>query len=176
MNRPERELDDGGESQDGEAVASEQAVQQVHEVKKKLAHQFEHPEVHDLGFIVRKLRETMVKFRPGIDFKARAVSLPGLQLKAGHTERSLNAEQFLVERALDIETPAPNGIDLGRKRSQQCRIELVTHRSPFRPGDIFLIKRLRSALAHAEKSSAAAKPANIDPFRFSIDAPDQSCV
>src|SRR5207247_9702953 len=124
--RAERELDEGAESQEGEAIISEPTVQQVHEVKKKLAHQFEHSEVHDLGFIVRKLRETMVKFRAGIDFEARAVSLPGLQLKAGHTERSLNAEQFLVGRALDIETPAPNGIDLGRKRRQQGRIELVT--------------------------------------------------
>ena len=68
------------------------AVQQVHEVEQKLANELKHPEIHDLGFVVRKLRETIVKFRPGVDFETRAVSLPWLQFKARATERSLDAE------------------------------------------------------------------------------------
>ena len=92
MNRPEREFDDRGESQNGEAIVVQPAVQQVHEVEQKLADDLEHPEIHDLGFVMRKLRETMVKFRPGIDFETRAVGLPGLQLKSRHAKRSLDAE------------------------------------------------------------------------------------
>src|SRR6266404_9171793 len=176
LNRPERELDDGGERQDSEAIVMQPTVQQVHEVEEKLAHQFEHPEVHDLGFIMRKLRETMVKLRAGVDFETRAVSLAGLQLKARHVERSLNAEQFLVGRTLDIETPAPDRIGLGGKRRKQCRKKLVAHRNPFRARDVFLIKGSRGALAHTEKSATATKPANIDALRLSSDAPHQSCV
>src|SRR6266550_2315945 len=107
---------------------------------------------------MRKLRQAMVKFRADIDFETRAVSLTGLQLKARHAERSLNAEQFLVGRTLDIETPAPDRIDLGGKRRKQCRKKLVAHRNPFRARDIFLIKGSRGALAQTEKSATATKP------------------
>src|SRR5439155_4619598 len=143
---------------------------------KELADQFEHPEVHYLGFVVRKLREAMVKFRAGVDFESRAVGLPGLHLKTRHTERPLDTEQFLIGRALDIKAPAPNGIGLCRKgRDQRCE-KLVAHRNPFRARDVFLIKRSRGSLAHPKKAAAAAKPTDIDAFRLSSDAPDQPRV
>src|SRR6266403_5304481 len=176
LNRPERELDDGGERQDSEAIVMQPTVQQVHEVEEKLAHQFEHPEVHDLGFIMRKLRETMVKLRAGVDFETRAITLPGLQRKARHTERSFDSEHFLVRRAINIETPAPNLIGLTTKRRHQYREKLIAHRNPFRVRNIFLVKRPRGALAHPEKSTASAKPADVDAFGLSIDAPDEPRV
>src|SRR6266536_317700 len=151
-------------------------MQQVHEVQKELADQFEHPEVHYFGFVVRKLREAMVKFRAGVDFETCVVSLPGLQLKARHTERPFNGGQFLVGRAFDIETPAPNLIGLGRERRQQRCEKLIAYGDPFCARDIFLIKWSRGPLAHAKKAATAAKPADIDAFRLSTDAPDQPRV
>ena len=55
------------------------AMQEVHEVEQKLADDLEYPEVHDLGFIVRKLRETMVQFRTGVNFETRAICLTWLE-------------------------------------------------------------------------------------------------
>src|SRR4029453_7404324 len=95
------------------------AVEQVHEVEQKLADDLEHSEVHHLRFIVRKLRETMVKFRAGIDFKTRVVCLPGLQLKPRHAKRSLDGGQFLIRRVIDIETPAPHASGFGCKRGHE---------------------------------------------------------
>src|SRR5437867_6538803 len=48
LDWPEREFDDGGEGQNRETVIVQPTVQQVHEVEQKLAHDLEHPEVHDL--------------------------------------------------------------------------------------------------------------------------------
>jgi hypothetical protein len=152
------------------------AVQQVHEVEQELANELKHSEIHDLGFVVRKLREAMVKFRPGVDLETRAVSLPRLQLKARHTERSLNAERFLVGRALDIETPAPNDIGLCGKGRQQRRKKLIAHCNPFRACDVFLIKGPRGPLPKAKETAAAPEPAYIDAFGLSIDAPDEPRV
>ena len=70
LDWPKREFDDGGQSQDCETVVMQPTVQQVHEVEQKLADDLEYPEVHDLGLIVRKLRETMVKFRASVDFES----------------------------------------------------------------------------------------------------------
>ena len=176
LNRPEPKLNDGGKGKNGSRIISQRAVQQIHEVEQKLAYDFEYPEIHDLGFVVRKLRQAMIQFWPGIDFKARAVGLPGLQLKSGHAERPLNTEYFLVRRTLDIETPAPDRIGLGGKRCDQCRKKLVAHRNPFRARDIFLIKGSRGALSHAEKSATPTKPANVDALRLSSDAPDKARV
>ena len=82
-------------------------VQQVHEIEQQLADNFEHPEVHHLGFIVRELRETMIKFRASVDFETRVVCLAGLQLKSRHPERTLNGEQFLVRRIIDVKASTP---------------------------------------------------------------------
>src|SRR5207302_9588162 len=90
LNRPKRQLDNRRESENGEAIVAQPAVEQVHEVEQELAHQLEDAEVHHLGFVMRKLRETMVKLRPGIDFKTRAVCLPGLQLKSRHPKRAFD--------------------------------------------------------------------------------------
>ena len=89
------------------------AVEQVHEVEQKLADDLEHSEVHHLGFVMRKLCETMVNFRPGIDFKTRAVRLPGLQLKSRHAHRSLDSLEFLFRRIIDIEMSSPHSSCLG---------------------------------------------------------------
>src|SRR5262245_7156298 len=115
LNRPECELDNGGKSENGQAVIVQPTVEQVHEVQQKLADDFEYSEVHHLGFIVRKLREPMVKFRTGIDFEARPVRLPGLQLKCRHTKGALDGWQFLLWRILDIETAPPHPSGLGGK-------------------------------------------------------------
>ena len=96
LNRPEGQFDNRGESQNGEAIIVQPAVEQVHEVEQKLADDLEHAEVHDLGFVVRKLGETMVNFRPGIDFKTRAVGLPGLQLKSRHANRALDPSELFA--------------------------------------------------------------------------------
>src|SRR4029450_1411212 len=146
-------------------------VQQIHEVEQKLAHDLEHPEIHDLRFVVRKLREAVVQFRAGVDLETRAVRFPWLQLKARHTARSLNAERFLVGRALDIESPAPNDIGLPGKGRQQRRKKLIAHCNPFRARDVFLIKGSRGALPKAKKTAAAPEPAYIDAFCFSGEAP-----
>src|SRR5207248_862643 len=98
--------------QNREAVVVQPTVQKIHEIEQQLADDLEHPEVHDLSFIVWELREAMIKLRACVDFELRLVRFPGLQLKSWHSERSLNAEQLLVRRALDIETPAPNRIHL----------------------------------------------------------------
>src|SRR4030095_4056489 len=142
------------------------------EVQQELANELKHPEIHDLGFVVRELREAMVKFRSGVDFETRAVSLPWLQLKARHTERSLDAERFLLGRALDIESPAPNAIGLCREGRQQRREKLIAHRNPLRPCDVFLIKRSRGSLPETEKPAATPEPAYIDSFCLSGNAPD----
>ena len=91
-------------------------VQEVHEIEQQLADYLEHPEVHDLGFIVRKLRKPMIKFRTSVDFKTRAVCFAGLQLKSRHPKCALDGQQLLVRRVFDIETPAPNGRCLGSER------------------------------------------------------------
>jgi CHAD domain-containing protein len=90
LDRPEREFDNRGESQNGETVVVQPAVEQVHEIEQQLAHDLEHAEVHHLRFIVRELREAMVEFRACIDFETRVVCLTGLQLKSGHPKRSLD--------------------------------------------------------------------------------------
>ena len=92
------------------------AIEQVHEVEQKLAHDLEHAEIHDLSFVVRKLRETVVKLRAGVDLKTRTVCLSGLQLKSRHSKCPLDPEQLLVRRALDIEMPAPHTGCLGAER------------------------------------------------------------
>src|SRR6266480_699158 len=176
LNWPQREFDDGGESQDGEAIVPEPAVQQVHEVEQKLTHQLEYAEVHDLRLIMRKLREAMVKFRPNIDFETRAVGLPGRQPKPRHPKRALDAEQLLIRRALDIETAAPNAGRFGGERREQGGEKLITHRNPFCAGDSLLIIGARSALTQAEKTATATKPTYVDTFGPSVDAPAQTCV
>src|SRR5438309_2011703 len=82
----------------------------------RLAEHFEQTEVHDLGFIVRELRQTMIKLRASVDLKTCAVGLAGLQMKSRHPERTFNAEQLFVGRAFDVETPAPYGRCLGSER------------------------------------------------------------
>src|SRR6266436_4653696 len=92
LDWPKRELDDGGEGQNREAIVVQPTVQQVHEIEQQLADYLEHPEVHDLGFIVRELRETMIKFRTSVDFETRVVCLAGLQLKSRHPKCPFNGE------------------------------------------------------------------------------------
>src|SRR5437899_7888931 len=180
LDWPKREFDDGGQSQDSQTVVMQPTVQQVHEVEQKLAHHLEHPEVHDLGFIVRKLRQTMIKLRASIDFETRAVGLAGLQMKSRHPERTLNPEQFLVRRAFDLETPAPNAICLIRERRHQDGEELIAYCHPFRISDSLLVIGSGCALAQTEKTTTATKPSHVDSFRpsenrnVSSDAPDQT--
>src|SRR4029453_7716981 len=176
LNRPERELDNRGESENGQAVIVQPAVEQVHEVEQKLADDLEHSEVHHLGFVMRKLRETMVKFRAGIDFETRAVCLPGLQLKPRHAKRSLDAKQLLVRRSFDIEASTPHADGLGGKRRHERREKLITYGNPLCAANTLLVIRSRSALAETKKASAAAKPTNVDSFCPSINAPDESRV
>ena len=116
LNRPERELDNRGESENGEPVIVQPAVEQVHEVEQKLADDLEYPEVHHFGFIVRKLREPMIKFRAGIDFETRTVCLAGLQLKSWHPKCAFDSWQFLLGRIFDVETAAPHAGGLGCER------------------------------------------------------------
>ena len=116
MDRPKREFNDGGQGQNRETVIVQPTVQQVHEVEQELAHDLEHPEVHDLGLIVRKLCEPVIKLRAGVNFETRAGCLSGLQLKSRHPKRALNSLQLLVRRAFDIEMPAPYTGSLGGKR------------------------------------------------------------
>src|SRR6202030_1616777 len=92
LNWPKREFDDGSQSQDCETVVMQPTVEQVHEVEQELADDFEYPEVHDLGLIVRKLREAMVKLRASVDLETRAVSLTGLQFKRRHAKCTLDSE------------------------------------------------------------------------------------
>src|SRR5450759_4755567 len=73
LDWPKRELDDGSEGQNREAVVVQPTVQQVHEIEQQLADYLEHPEVHDLGLVVRELRQAMIKFRACVDFETRAV-------------------------------------------------------------------------------------------------------
>src|SRR4029077_3165152 len=147
-----------------------------HEVQEELTHDFEHPEIHDLGFVVRKLRQTMIDFWPGINFETCAVGLAWLQLKTRHSQRALDPKQLLIRRARNIKTPAPNLIGLGRERRHQRCEKLIAYRDPLCTRDILLIKRTRRALAQAEKAAPAAEPTNIDAFRPSIDAPHQTRI
>src|SRR5215469_4393841 len=94
-----------------------------------------------------KLRETMVNFGTGVDFKTRVVFLAGLQLKSRHTKRSLDSWQFLLWRIFDIETASPDAGGLGGERRDQRREKLIAHRNPFRTGDILLVIWAGSALA-----------------------------
>ena len=98
----------GGERQNGQAVVVQPAVQQVHEVEQKLAHDLEHPEIHHLGFVVRKLRETMVKFRAGVDFKTRAVAFARVatEIPACPIAPSM-PEQLLVRRVARYRNAGP---------------------------------------------------------------------
>src|SRR5207248_6867910 len=76
---PKCELDDRRESQNSETVVMQPAMQEVHAVEQKLADDLEYPKVHDLGIIVRQLRETMVQFRTGVNFETRAICLTWLE-------------------------------------------------------------------------------------------------
>src|SRR4029453_15013910 len=176
LNRPERELDNCGQSENGETVIMQPAVEEVHEVEQKLADDLEHSEVHHLGFIVRKLRETMVGFRARLNFKTRAVCLPGLQLKPRHAKRSLDGGQFLIGRVIDIETPTPHASGFGCKRGHKRGKKLIAHSNPFRAANALLIIRSRRALAETKKSAAATKPTNINSFCPSVDTPAEPGV
>src|SRR5439155_724285 len=102
------------------------AIEQVHEVEQKLAHDLEHPEVHDLSFVVRELSKAVVKFWASVDLETRVVCLSGLQLKSRHSKCPLDTEQLLVRRALDIEMPAPHNI---RRFDTACRCGSPDQRS-----------------------------------------------
>src|ERR1700730_1016780 len=152
------------------------AVKQVHEIEQKLAHDFEHPEVHDLSFVVRELRKAVVKFWASVDLETRVICLPGLQLKSRHSERALDAEQLLVRGSFDVEMPAPYARCFGSERRHQRREELVAHRNPFRAGDALLVMRSGSALTHTEKTATASEPTDVNSLRSSVNAPDQTRV
>src|SRR5438067_13837311 len=108
LNRPERQLDNRREGKNGEAIVPKPTVEQVHEVEEKLAHQLEDCEVDHLRFITRKLRESMVKLRPGIDVNMGTVPLTGLLLKSWHPKRAFVRGCILLRRLFGIIAPAPS--------------------------------------------------------------------
>ena len=97
-------------------------------------------------------------------------------MKAGHSQPAFEPEGLLFRPARDVETAAPRAGRLGGERGEQGREKLITHRNPFRTRDISLVKRLRRTLTQAENSAAAPEPSDVDPFRLSIDAPNQSSI
>ena len=123
---------------------------------------------------MRKLRETMIKLRTGVDLKTCVVSLPWLQLKAWHAQGALDTEQLLVRRTFDIEPPAPHTSRLRSERRDKCCEKLVAYSGPFRAGDRFLIERPGNALTHAKKTATATEPTDVDSLRSSVDAPNQA--
>ena len=84
--------------ENGDAIIFHEAVNGVEEIEQKLADDFEYAEVHNLRFVVLKLRQTMVNFRACADLEARGVGLAWLQLKSRHAHRAFDANQVLRGR------------------------------------------------------------------------------
>src|SRR5262249_2521022 len=93
---PEHEAYDNGQHENGDTVILHETVNGVEEIEKKLAHDFENAEVHDLGFVVLELSQPMIDLRSRPDLEARGVSLAWLHLKARHAHRAFDAGHVLL--------------------------------------------------------------------------------
>ena len=100
-----------------------------------LAHDFPHPEIHDLGFVVLQLREAMVKFRTDVNLESRRRRLAGLQLKTGHPHRAFdrkNARRGRGGGRLDFKSPRPNFRRLRVERGNEGDKKLIAYTRPIR--------------------------------------------
>ena len=120
------ELDDRGQHQDRDGVVAEEPVQQIHHVEQRLAHQFPKTKVHDLGFVMRQLRETMVEFRADVELELHGRSLAGRHGESGHAHRAFDPILGLAGFGLArLETLRPHPCRFGPERRDQSHEKLV---------------------------------------------------
>src|SRR5207245_9373625 len=116
------------ESDKGHAKRTKKTVDVVEKIEEKLANDLKYSKIHDLGFVVIELSETMIEFGSCPNFEARTISLAGRQLKTGHPQCAGKSVHFLFRR--NIETAAPNPVGFRGQRRDERGKKLIADRRP----------------------------------------------
>src|SRR5207253_9375470 len=168
------DFDDGRQRENRPSVGTDEAVEPVEKIEEKLANDLKYSKIHDLGFVVIELSETMVEFGSCPNFEARTISLAGRQLKTRHPQCAGKSVHFLFRR--NIETAAPHPVGFRGQRRDERGKKWIADRCPIGLREVLLIKRPRRALPHSEQSAPPAEPIDIDPLRLAVEAPNESGV
>ena len=138
---------------------------------------FNHPEVHDLGFVVLEFREATVKLGSDVKLKTHRRRLAGLKLKSRHPHRAIHTLQAWTVRTLDLEGLRPGFAHFRVEWCDNGGEKLIRHGGPLRAIHLFLEHRLRRAfLDPDERIILRGKPTHVGRLRFALDAPDQTGV
>src|SRR5262249_34099984 len=174
LQRPEDDLDDRSERENCPSVGADETVEPVEKIEQELADDFEHPKIHDFGFVAIEPREAVVNLWPDPHFKSGAVSLARRQLETRHPERAGKSVSFLFGR--NIKSSTPHAVAFRRQRRDQRCEKLITDRAPVGIGEILLIKRLPRPRADSKQTPATTKPIHIDSFRLAVGTPYETRV